>query len=446
MKLRAHIIKLLSALSLLLPGGTSPIVAQPLPNVAGTWNNILFSVPARLTLWKNTDGTVFGINETNAFETRTAQFTVQADGSFSGPQSGTFSVVGPGLIRASVPGASVTFMINSGSNFMFSMKSDGWANDIELLLKAPTNVSSNDLAGVWKSATFGSPAALTVNTNSNGIITGINGGNNFEANADVLTTYLDGSFVFSGSGFGGTFSVQANGLVHAIVPLPPPNPPLVIDFFINESKDIMAGVMNDGSSQELLFFCKQPADNTEIGQIKGVSNIGYFEIPAYISVITNKDGEVTDVPQRDDFWYDLSRLSVGHTGIFTDEGERSMGELSVTQPGTLNVTMGGQNVDTCWINASRDVFFSLHHGSIFEFVIGAKTPALANPREGMGMMLLQETNTLMVCWASETNRCLQASPDCANWTNLTSTLGQSSYTLSATNGPKSFYRVADDAP
>jgi hypothetical protein len=431
------------------------VSAQTGADLAGTWNNITFSTPARLTLFKGTNGVVYDIFEREEFDARTAQIIVQSDGTLGGDVSGSYTIENPGKVVATVPGETIHFSVNAACDFMFAMKTwarsltSGLSDDLVLLFKAPASLTMNDLAGTWKIASLGTPGALVLTTNSNNATVGVQGHDGFDLRKGTLTVAADGSFVISGDmSATGTVEVLGNGMVQVDVVPPDPDPPMTLTFFVNDGKNVMAACSRMGTNfLELDIAVKQP-DTADIGDFKGLWRQGAYQTPSLLTLIYNLEGEVVDVLHGDDFQIHTSTLTVGYHGDYTVPSEAQVGAAVITGPGKLVATstnaLGETDSRTLWCNTGKDVFLSARNGSQNEIYLATRAPASTNAvsrAASMGMMLMPQTGGLSVCWASDTNLVLQCSTNLVTWDTLTNTVGQGCYPIDPTAATNGFYRV-----
>lgn len=79
---------------------------QAISNFTGIWNNVMISTPAQLSVVTRTDArngtthvTVTEVQERTQFNAGVMTLAMDGNGNFSGPASGTITVIGPGLVR-----------------------------------------------------------------------------------------------------------------------------------------------------------------------------------------------------------------------------------------------------------------------------------------------------------------------------------------------------------
>ncbi len=427
--------------------------AQTQTDLAGTWNNIMFSAPSRLTLYRDWVQTpdiggaylLRDIAEKNFFDVSTGQMIVQANGTFTGTVSGTVSIADGGRLVAAVPGKEpVTFQMNAAADFMFTMKSPTDANvqDIELLLKAPATMSGAEMAGTWRSVSFATPAQLVLQkeTYSNTYATNVVGGEQFRFSTGTVTINADGTLVVNDSGgsMPGTYSQAGPGAVEVTLM----GGAFTLHFFVNAGKNIMACLNAiDAESYELILVVKTPATAAP-ADFKGLWRGGSYATPSALTLIRTNYGLVTDIVERNAFEWSLGTVNMGHSGIYTAPSEPAVGLATLLGAGTVQTVAtnawGEVSSDTFWFNDAKDVMVSVAKDGGNWLTLAARAPAESVRRESLSMTLAGAT----ICWASDTNRLLQVSTNLFQWNNLPETQGQSSYRMNpkgtATNA---FFRV-----
>lgn len=467
---------------LLLAGGVGGgnTWAQATADFAGVWNNVYLSAPGRLTLRLATNahnGNVYvslqNIDERNQFETRAMAVTVDANGNFSGPVSGSVALAGPGLVRAVANGESPNyFSFNAAQDVMFAVKRDPGSSmqDMELLLKAPATLTVGELAGTWKMMSLGIPRALSFQwstnySDPNHVISGVvavEGRQEFDAGSGTLVASPDGSFtlVFGTDVMAGTVAPGPNGALAITIPMPPPNPAMNLTFYVNASKDVMAAVHTEGNYQEMLVAVKLPA-STAVGELKGLWRAGTFETPAALTLNYNGLGFVSDIPEKGRFDINTETVHAGHAGVFTAPSDLGLGTFSVLAPGLVQVSGTNASGET-WgeqlsCNAGGNFMIVSGTGGYNKLLFVARAPA-EEYRYGAGVITEGDyglivfkpagapPGTVMLYWASSPNRELMQTSDFQSWSAVPSTLGSHQHALGAAAAGRAFYRVRQVAP
>jgi hypothetical protein len=420
--------------------------AQPVTNAAGIWNHLLFSAPARLIPQYNLNGTVVEIAGRLRFESQAAPITVQADGTFTGPVSGSLSHGGPGWVLATVPGEPPTaFAINTAADFGVAMKSvAGDALDLELLLKAPATMTTNDFVGTWKMVSLGTPHGLGLQKNGSGVVTEVFGRQDFYSATGTLTVAADGTFVMNSDGIStGTVQPLSNGRLQVNVVPPLPDPPFALTLYVNASRNVIVNLEAEPDYQGLDILLKQPTSTTT-ADLKGLWHAGSFNTPVQLTLHKNAQDEVIAMDGGDDFAIYGLAANVGHTGYFTVAPD-TFGRLTVTGPGTVTVAdtnvLGETGSRPVWFNSAHDVFIGTGADESLELLVATRTPPLADPAPAMGLILFPASDGLRVCWASDSNRVLQVTTNLTHWTTLPATAGQSQYALDPASASRNFYRL-----
>lgn len=453
--------------------GTAASWAQSLTNFTGVWNNVMLSTPAQLSLVTRTDTrnstlhvTVTDVPERTQFEVGVMTLTMDGNGNFSGPANGTVAIVGPGLMRATPIGNDpVTFNVNAAQDVAFAMKQGVGSpqQDLELLLKAPAAMTSAELAGTWKLVSFGTPRFLVLHRSTNfsdperpieGVVN-IEGREEFTAGSGTMTVAADGSFtlVFGADAMAGTTTPGPNGLLNVTIPMPP-NPSLVLSFYVNASKNVMAAVHTEQNYQEIIMAVKLPVAQT-VGEAQGLWRVGGFETPLMLTQAINGLGFVSDLPQKQHFNVNGEQVHIGHTGMFTTPADRGLGRLTVVAPGTVQASgtndAGHNFTTTLWCNSTKDFFIATRADDTQELTLVARAPAEGLPggpaEFGLIMVkIVQPAPRLDFYWASAAGRVLQSSTNLVDWRDLAETVGGHSHTPGMANISRAYYRLRQTAP
>lgn len=456
--------------------GTGAAYGQSLSNFSGVWNNVMFSTPARLTLITTTDNrfntnyvTVRDVQERAQFAASVMTLVMDGNGNFTGLASGTIAVVGPGLIRATPNGDNpVTFNVNAAQDVAFATKQGAGSpqQDLELLLKAPASMTGTELAGTWKMVSFGTPRYFVLHRATNysdparpieGIVN-VEGQQQFDVGGGTMTVAADGSFslVFGPDTMSGTATPGASGLLTVTIPMPP-NPSMVLSFYVNAGKNVMAAVHTEQNYQEIIVAVKLPATQAE-GESQGLWRVGGFETPRTLTQPTNGLGFVRDILERERFYVSGEQVHIGHTGMFTTPADRGLGRVSVLSPGAVQVAgtndAGQTFLSTFWGNASKDFLIGTRAETSQEITLIARAPAESLPGgpAEFGLMLAKTNEPpvrVNLYWASAPNRVLQVSTNPVNpasWTDLGETLGGYAHSPSPGSLPRAYYRVRQTGP
>lgn len=447
--------------------------AQSVTNFSGIWNNVMLSTPAQLSLVTTTDlrngqnhVTVSEVQERAQFDAGVMSLTMDGNGNFSGPASGTLAIVGPGLVRVSSSGDSpVLFNVNAAQDVAFATKQMPGSpqQDVELILKAPAAMTGADLAGTWKLVSFGSPRQLILHRATNYSdpsrpiegIANIEGREEFSKGGGTMTVAADGSFtlVFGPETMSGTATPGANGLLTVTIPMPP-NPAMVLYFYVNAGKNVMAAVHKEQNYQEIIVAVKLPTAQTE-GESQGLWHVSGFETPRRITLAFNGLNLVGDVPEKQQFKVNGEQVHIGHTGMFTTPADRGLGRLTVTAPGTVQVSGTNEAGETfsniLWCNSTKDFLIATRADDTQELTLVARAPAeyLPGGAAEFGLILAKATQPaprLDFYWASTATRVLQTSTNLVNWTDISATLGGFSHTPNLVNIPRAYYRVRQTMP
>ena len=464
------------AVAALCWAGATSALGQAITNFTGIWNNVMISTPAQLSVVTRTDArngtthvTVTEVQERTQFNAGVMTLAMDGNGNFSGPASGTITVIGPGLVRVTPNGdGPVLLNVNAAQDVAFAAKQmpDSPQQDLELLLKAPTAMTSAELAGTWKLVSFGTPRYLVLHRSTNfsdpgrpieGIVN-IEGREEFRTGGGTMAVAADGSFslVFGPDNMTGTAAPGANGLLTVTIPMSP-NPSMVLSFYVNASKNVMAAVHTEQNYQELIVAVKLPATQAD-SESQGLWRVGSLETPRTVTLPTNGLGLVRDILEREDFYVSGEQFHIGHTGMFTTPANRGLGRASVLSPGAVQVAgtndAGQTFLSTFWCNSSKDFLIGTHAETSQEINLVARAPAenLPGGPAEFGLMLAKPTEPPLrvnLHWASAANRVLQVSTNPVNpasWVDLAETLGGHTHAPSLGSLPRAYYRVRQTIP
>jgi len=435
--------------------------AQTLTNLSGVWNGIAFDVPTKLTL-ATSQGLVTNLLESDSFAGETFLVSFQPDGTFTSPDtSGTISVNGQGSITV-YPADSppISFGVNATQDVLAGVANDSdngnSQNGLNLLVKAPATLGSNDVAGAWNLMTFATPHRLvevfapatngSALTDLLGLDNSSISGNNFSEIASGSLT-INSNGAFSGSleeSFNGTYTCGTNGEV--FLNINTGEGTLLLTNFINASKDIMFALNRQDAAnrQEIVMLAKTPT-NVTAADLQGVWKVTSFDTPAQIALTRNSSNFVTSVTASGGFSMDQQSFAVGHDGFVTAifDGQPNIGALSIGTGGaiTMNFTnsSGEAKSHTGYLNAAKNCLLLVQsNGGEREATVVAKAPDFPNASgQDFGLLFFNGT----IYWASGTNRALQAASSLNGaWGSIPATEGQHQFQPVFTNSA-GFYRV-----
>jgi hypothetical protein len=221
-----------------------------------------FQTPYRLVMDKNLSGQVTQVHGLGHFQTMAGTMTIATNGTFSGNMGGAFTGnvnnVSGGAINITVYDQSSTnsrtLFINAGKDLMAMVEGEFNTNNnyqnLLIFSKAPTNLVTSEAAGQWRVLTYDAPLPTQIK-NTNGLVVDITGRDGFGAFSHPLIIGSDGYFWVQGNQAQGTFSTGANGLINATVQSP--DGTMLIPFYVNAGKNIMASATTRSSDIELLI-------------------------------------------------------------------------------------------------------------------------------------------------------------------------------------------------
>ncbi len=449
---------LLLLLSLL--AGQRPLQAQTTADLAGSWHGYSFSTPSYLDLIFNGQGLVTDIPQVLSFDYHPNNITVAADGSFTGNKSGTITIPNAGVVVTSIPGdnESTTFHVTRSNDFMIAVNNSGGDNqDLIFLLKAPANVTAADVAGNWNIVTFQTPTNIILNradSGKPGVVTSISAGNQFSIGTGNLSINGANGNVSGALEEPFTGQVQnydsVNGQLNLTI-TPSGSSGFTIPLYINASKDVMIAAQSElataGNFQEILIFVRAPATIPALGNLKGLWRLTTFDTPSILTEVTDGNGHLTELNNRDAFSANSTQtLVTGSDGFFTGHFELpAIGSFTLPNAGQIaadftesdNSTGSG----TFFLNAGLNFFMAVQSNSYNqEITFATRGPVSTSNTRNLGLLFFQSK----VYWAADTTRKLQSLGDLntTSWTDVPSTQGTHLFTPTTGSGNQ-FYRVVD---
>ncbi len=442
-------------------------------DIAGLWNGVHISTPARLTLVKanyrpfgNELVLIDRIQESGGFDAGTVAITVDSQGNFTGPATGTATLIGPGLVKVSPASDSPAFFnLNAAQDVMISVKSSdaGAWNDVEVLLKAPASLTTEQITGTWIMASFRVPNEMlllkeTKTRDPVVPVTGIyqiEGADEFDAGLGSMTITGNGTFTlhFGGEALNGSIEPGPNGRLTASIPMPPEQP-LILTLNINQSKDVMAGIHSEENSHEMLVLVKLPGAQ-EVGSLKGLWRVGSFETPARLNLEMDREyGFVTRIQETNGFRIHNEKIHVGHDGIMTAPLDLSTGTLAVQSPGHIRVS-GTNALEESWeevltCNAGGNLLIDVRSGGANELTLAVRAPSdeflypggSVNPRGEFGEIIRRTSEgEVTIFWAPDADRELTRSSDLSTWMVVPNTMGTNKFSPDIGVPGQFFYRV-----
>jgi hypothetical protein len=215
-----------------------------------------------------------------------------------------------------------------------------------------------DATGQWQVINFSMPSRLTVQRNSQGVVTDINEALNFERSTGSLTVSSDGSF----SGYvpdpiSGTMLLGAQG--EMIVNGNGAHGPMTMTFHVNSTGDFMTtcGNFADGFN-DLILALRSPA-TLNVSDLAGQWNAVGFKAPHHLVLERNSSNEVINIQGLNSFETFGGTLTVNADGTMSGQmGDAFTGTVDSAANGLVNITVnneGGSESHTLFVNASKDV-------------------------------------------------------------------------------------------
>ncbi len=432
--------------------------AQTVAEIAGSWHGYSFSTPNLVTLSKDVQGRVTNIQPLTMFETDTENITITSDGSFSGSASGSFSVPSAGTVVASVtspdPGTT-TFRINRSNDVMVAVEDGTGSQNMIFLMKAPGSVTTSEMGGNWTIYSFTTPAFFSIDRADSGlpnVVTHLQGGNNFGLRTGNLTINgANGSITGTlENGFTGQYQNydSGNGLVNVTI-TPSGESGFNLPLFINQSKDVMLGYQTSATSEdnrmELLIFIKAPASTPTAASYKGTWRLTTFDTPSALNQVTDGQGHLTELNNRDAFAVDnTQRFTVGSDAFLTGHLDTPViGSVSVPAAGQLSVSVthpdNSNDGATFSVNAGQNFLIAAQvNGYNQELIIGMRGPQGTGTTKQMGLLFFNGS----LYWAADSTRKLQTTTDLTGgWSDVANTMN--THTFAPPGGGTMFFRIAE---
>ena len=428
--------------------------AQTLSNLAGTWNNGYFSTPSRLTLEKDAQQRVVNVPERSLFKIGSDVLTVQSNGTFSmaGGGSGVLSIGAQGVVDAIPNGdTAVSFRVNAAEDVMIAATrspAPSTSHDLNFLVKAPSSIVSEDVAGTWSLCFFDTPAAISqILGGEFNVVQNISPTQGFQSFSGYMTINADGTLSgVAGGAFSGTWSYAGSGRVNALI-----DGVFSLTFFINASKDVMVNVNEQISAtdntQEAIMMVKVPASVTT-AELAGAWKVNQIGTPSILDAQYNLNGELVSLGGRDNFEVAQEYIVIGNDGYLTGHipgpatGSATPGANGVID---VSISMAGEPVQNIAfrINAAKNTMvITTSGGGTQELLMLTKAPVMPGVVD-FGMHYTADAGFLTFHWAANSGRVLQYSEDLIHWFDIPVTNGAHDYSASMAGPPDKFYRILE---
>jgi len=433
--------------------------AQTVADLAGTWHGFGYNTPGPLTLTKNGQNLVTDISpliETFGFDDNT--IAIAANGTFTGSASGSIVMPNTGTaVATTTPDNDVTtFHINRSNDVMVAVKAtSGGSQNMVILLKAPTSVTTAEVVGTWSVFSFTVPGIITLDRADGGfpgVVTSVQGADLFKVRSGSMTVNGVGNITGSLEGpFTGQVQGYDSGTGHLNVSITPSGEStFTLPLYINQSKDVMMVVQGatspDDNHQEINVFVRAPASTPGTGNFKGYWRLSLFDTPSVLTPVTDGNGHLTELNNRDAFEVsDTQDFTIGNDTFFTGHFDTPViGNISVAAPNALTVT--GTHADnssdgaTLYVNAGLNFLVAVQTGGFNqELIFGIRAPQGNNTTKPLGLMMFKGK----AYWAADTTRKLQTTGDVTlgGWADVTGTTAAHTFTpLGTTN---QYFRVVE---
>lgn len=213
-------------------------------------------------------------------------------------------------------------------------------------------------AGVWNIINFTTPSRLTLETDTQGVVTGIPEAGHFDRSTGSLAVQSDGTF--SGAvpdPISGSAALGDAG--ELVLNLDGTNGPPSLTFNLNQTADVitMAGSLSDGY-QDFILGLRAPGTLTT-NDLTGQWNISSFQTPYQLDLEFDSSNKLINVQGLGSFQTGTGNMTVNADGTFSGSAGNPMsGTVDSVGNGTVNVTVmtaEETNTFTLFINASKDL-------------------------------------------------------------------------------------------
>jgi hypothetical protein len=474
---------LLSLLTCLL---ARHLPAQTTAGLTGIWRGREFSVPVdyRETYFSNsvpniqawasksyspTGYVLVDIWLKDYYRAAPKNFTVAGDGTTTGNFNGRIGALGNGLVEAAEPGnISFGHVCTSNDVMVFLSRDVNGPQDLFLGVRAPDTLQTAELAGVWNTTLFRTPAKLVKTFyNTNTMTTRIG------ANNDVARTHefwKDVYFEEPWSLDNLALTFTANGAISGPVTgtaAPQPDRSVILNVdgdsvfcSVNNSKDVMVFSGISSGSQELGVMVKAP-DSLAVADLAGTWRVAGYRSPNKLvknywnrttsssRTVTSHNGTATtDEVLVDVYFRDVAEVEHGFLQITLGGAVSGLSAGAITVGGSGGVTFSENGVGDLLngrINASKTliVFSEVKADTqllLLLLKVSAASPNLETLRQTQ-QRVLQQADELKVFWVPDSNLELQQATKLGSWTSLPDTRGTGQGTVSTRGLSGQFFRI-----
>lgn len=406
-------------------------------DLTGTWHVAGFDLPTGITLNKNAQGVVTGLSGgSDSFHVSDGFLTIDAAGAVSGavegPITGTATVSADGIVNlALLTPEPVNFSLpmTTKSDLMATSHSEGGAQELLLLAKAPTDALPADIEGSWWVMEIQTPATLGLKYNGNHELIEINGTNDFKQSKGTVVIDSSGNYNYNTEEDTGAMSVNSGGIV-TITSASLSNP--VQHFYLNASKDVMIRASGNSQDNQLTVLVKKhEVHNWEAAGKWATASLNYWD---HLYVSKDNLGRIINIDGLDGFKHFNGTVNC-------------MLDSSVN--GVMETPFSG------YTTGAIDGTFAIYHGepapfnaamsASGDFFVGVGTPGndvevLVAIRSVRPLDLAMVNSAVL--WVPGDGRFLEQSASLTGWLPVASSGTTSSYSPStATDGSQHFYRL-----
>lgn len=478
---------LLSLLTCLL---ARHLPAQTTAGITGMWRGREFSVPVdyRETYFSNsvpliqawaskssspTGYVLADIWLRDAYRVLPKNFTVAGDGTTTGSFNGRIGALGNGLVEAVEPGKTSFGHVCASNDVMVFLSRDvNGPQDLFLGVRAPDTLQTAELAGVWNTTVFRTPAKLVKTFYNTNTMTTRIGANNDVARSDERWTdvYFEEPWALENLAL--TFA--ANGAISGAgtgMAAPQPDRSVMLDFggdaifcALNTSKDVMVFSDVSSGSQELGVMVRAP-DSLAVADLAGTWRVAGYRSPNKLiknywngttsRTVTSHNGTgaanevLADVHFRDVAEADHGFLQIAPGGVVSG---LAAGAITVVDAGRVTMNENGiADPLLGQVNASKTlmVFFELKADTqllLLLLKVSAATPGLETLRQTQQRVVPQPDGQLKVLWVPDGNLELQQATSLRSanvWTPVPETRGAGQASINPRGPAALFFRIVE---
>ena len=399
------------------------------------------------------------------FGTSDGDFALTAGGAVTGDISGSVQVTPSGLVRGTLDGGPISLRLNASGDVMMTAVRDDDIQEFIVAVKRPADAVTADFEGVWNFVDLGSPTDLTKSYYNS--MTQMNRQAPSDSSGGASEQFVDAFFVGGFESESGGVTVASDGSFTGFAPgtmMTTANGTASLDFgegpetlYLNASKNLMirvkreAGDIND---QRITVIVKAPPSLT-IADLAGPWRFSKMETPNRLVEVyfnhstgqnrnsvdsgdyagrTGQPESLVDMFFPGDFSVGGGGVGIGTDGSLTASISGSVAVNSGDSEGSITLTVDGETFEF-FVNETRDTMFHVGStGDTQEIVALVRVPL-----EPMKIALDVKDGAPSLLWLGQADVKLQRTSTLTDWSDVTSSMGQSAFKTSSATAE--FYRL-----